>query len=105
MALAQEKVDLNRLLFLEQVKREQGLDLILTLIKSELFEVVVFSQDFLPARNLDAQLRKISLLAEESGTFLCLLSPSSTASFGVHIRVETEDAEAIGLQKVKGGSL
>ncbi len=105
MAFAQEKISLSRLLFLEQVKEAQGMDLMFTLLKDHLFEILVFEQPFLPKKGLDAQLRKLSLLAEESGTLLCLFSDTHTSSYGINIRVETEDAEGIRLQKVKGGSL
>jgi len=105
MAFAQEKISLSRLLFLEQVREGQGMDLMFTLLKDHLFEVLVFDQPFLPKRGLDAQLRKLSLLAEDSGTLLCLFSEKHTSSYGINIRVETEDAEGIRLQKVKGSSL
>jgi hypothetical protein len=103
MALAQQKIALSQLLFLENVKEAQGMDILLTLLKSQLFEVVVFEQVFLPRRNLDAQIRKLTLMAEESGAVLLLLSKTRTSSYGVNIRVETEDAEGVQLQKVKGG--
>ena len=103
MALVQEKVALSRILFLEQVKETQGMDILLTVLKSQLFEVVLFDQIFLPKRNIDAQIKKLSFLAEESGAILLLLSQSKTSSYGVTIRVETEDAEGVQLQKIKGG--
>jgi len=104
MAFSQEKINLSRVLFLTQIKETQGMDLMLTLLKSQLFEVMVFEQGFLPQRHLDVQLRKLSLLAEENGTLLCSFAKNPTSSYGIHIRVETEDAEVIRVQKVKGRS-
>lgn len=103
MALAQAQISLSQILFLEQVQERQGIDVLLTLLKSQLFEVLVFEQIFLPRQNFDVQLRKLSLMAEECGAFMVLLSKTKTTSYGIQIRVETEDANGVQLQKIKGG--
>jgi hypothetical protein len=93
MALAQEKISLSRLLFLENVKAEQGIDVLLTVLRAQLFEVMVFEQPLLPKRNLDAQMRKLQLTAEEGGCFLVLLSQRPTISFGVSTRFDTDEMQ------------
>ena len=103
LALVQEKVELSRILFLEKVSPAQGMDILLTILKSQLFSVLVFPQCFLPKRSFDAQVRKLTLTAEESGSILLMLSQKHTSSYGINIQVDTEDADELRLNKVKGG--
>ena len=76
MALAQEGIALSRILFLERVPALQGLDVLLPVLRSRLFEVVMMDQGLLPRMRQDAQIRKVQLTAEEAG------AADPTTSFG-----------------------
>jgi hypothetical protein len=104
MALAQEGISLSSILFLERVPIEEGMDVLLGVLRSGLFEVVVMDQELLPRNRRDVQVRKIQLTAEDSGSLILLLSEQSTSSFGVQIRVEAGSSGKMRLKKVKGGT-
>lgn len=105
MGIAQEQVSLERILFLEQVPPDQGMDILLNVLRSGLFGAVVFEKELLPRHRQDAQIRKMQLVAEDAGSLLILLSGRPTASFGVHVRVETDGVGGVRVAKIKGGSL
>lgn len=106
-ALAQHRIALSRILFLEKIVGEEGVGIVLTLLESGLFQTVVFESVHLPRRNQDANLRKLQLKGEEAGCLFLMLSERPTSSFGISIQIETE-ARAGGihthLKKVKGGT-
>jgi hypothetical protein len=104
MALAQEGIALSRILFLERVPALQGLDVLLPVLRSRLFEVVMMDQGLLPRVRQDAQIRKVQLTAEEAGAAVLILSDFPTNSFGVQVRVETGRGNDFRLEKVKGGT-
>jgi hypothetical protein len=104
MALAQEGIALSRILFLERVPALQGLDVLLPVLRSRLFEVVMMDQGLLPRMRQDAQIRKVQLTAEEAGSAVLILSDFPTNSFGVQVRVETGPGREFRLEKVKGGT-
>jgi hypothetical protein len=104
MALAQEGIALSRILFLERVPALQGLDVLLPVLRSRLFEVVMMDQGLLPRMRQDAQIRKVQLTAEEAGAAVLVLSQFPTNSFGVQVRVETGPGREFRLEKVKGGA-
>jgi hypothetical protein len=103
MGLSQEGVELSRILFLENVAPEQGMEMVLSVLRSHLFQILIFDQALLPRSRQDAQIRKLQLTAEESGAVMLLLSEKPTFSFGVQIRVEADDGHGVRFQKVKGG--
>lgn len=102
-ALAQEGIDLGKLLFLEGVSAAQGMEVLLTLLNSALFDCVFFESVFLPKSKIDTQLRRLVLTAEENGAFLVLFSEQRTQSFGITLQVETSNDDRIQILKVKGG--
>ncbi len=109
MGIAQEGVELERILFLEQIPPEQGMDILLQLLRSRLFGAVIFEKELLPRQRQDVQIRKMQLVAEEAGSLMILLSARPTASFGVNIRVEADAGggmrlDKIKLDQIKGGS-
>jgi len=103
MALAQEGIALSSILFLERVPVLQGLDALLPVLRSQLFEVVMIDQELLPRVRQDAQIRKVQLTAEDSGAAVFILSDRATRSYGVQVRVETGSGNEVRLEKVKGG--
>jgi len=104
MAMAQEEIALSRVLFLERVPMVEGVEVLLAVLRSQLFEVVMMDQGLLPRIRQDVQVRKIQLTAEEAGSMVLLLSDRPTNSFGVSIRVETGMGNEVRLEKVKGGT-
>ena len=118
IALAQESIALSRVLFIERVsgiKTEKvsaschsgkGLATLLTLLRSGLFQILIFEQAVIldRKRNLDTQLRKLQLTAEDHSCVLMMLSRYATNSFGVHLQVETQNEGAVKMKKVKGGT-
>jgi hypothetical protein len=104
MALAQEGVALSRVLFLEEVAQESGIETLLSVLRSGLFESVVFERELLPLRQMDVQLRKLQLTAEENGSLLLILSDKPTSSFGIQFQVVAEAQDQAVLRKVKGGT-
>ncbi|NDG84090.1 MAG: hypothetical protein EBX52_03510 [Proteobacteria bacterium] len=102
MALEQEGVPLLQLLFLERVPVGESVDILLVILRSGLFEWVVFDQALLPRIKRDAQVRKLQLQAEEHGSGILLLSERETPSFGVQVRVETGGLRGVRVGKVKG---
>lgn len=101
MGIAQEGVALEQILFLEQVPPEQGMDILLQLLRSSLFGAVVFERELLPRQRQDAQIRKMQLVAEEAGSMMVLLSARPTVSFGVNVRVEIDAGGGMRLDKIK----
>jgi hypothetical protein len=90
MAMAQEGIALSRVLFLERVPMVEGVEVLLAVLRSQLFEVVMLDQGL--------------LTAEEAGSMVLLLSDRPTNSFGISIRVETGLGNGVRLEKVKGGT-
>ena len=104
IALEQEGLPLSRILFLERVPVDESVEILLVILRSGLFEWVVFDQALLPRFKQDAQVRKLQLLAEEHGSGILLLSERETRSFGVQVRVETGGPQGVRVGKVKGTS-
>jgi hypothetical protein len=104
MGIAQEGVNLDRILFLEQVPSDQGMDILLNVLRSGLFGAMIFEKELLPRHRQDVQIRKMQIVAEEAGSLMLLLSGRPTDSFGVQVRVETDGSGEARVAKVKGGS-
>lgn len=117
IAVAQESLALARVLFLEKVATPKAGALFMTLLRSKLFQVIVLDQALVnvrgsvvrsfEVRSFEVQMRKIQLVAEESGVVLVMLSRQATHSFTVNIQIDTaaQPGSAIQLRKVKGGTL
>jgi hypothetical protein len=103
VAIEQEGVSLNRILFIERAPPEEGLEILLNVLRSRLFEWVLLEPSLLPKYRQDVQIRKIQLAAEECGSGILLLSGAPTPSFGVQIRIETGGASGMRIGKAKRG--
>jgi hypothetical protein len=110
-SVAQEKISLSRFLFLENVNSAEGFSRLLVIIRSGLFQIVIFDQSFVTKSagkrtHIDSQLRKLQITAEDFGVVMVMLSQKSTQSFGVQIQVETHSSADGSLEmrllKVKG---
>ena len=123
IALAQESIALSRVLFLERVSvgssstgegsssrhSGKGLATLLTLLRSGLFQFLIFDQALIlnqgnKGSSLDTQLRKLQIAAEDDESVLVMLSKFATRSYGIHFQVETRLEGEVKMKKVKGGA-